>query len=167
MNKYKVAFTTERDAWSCIIECDTISDLEQIIRRSVDTGRTGGGSIDVTEVDEDTPIIELSLNMATEFYLGMYLVDGESAADTCWLKHSSDGWRISIGGFNLSMSNGGSPYFRLHSGTRFEFKEDILYFFSKWVRQESKRRFDRVYIELSEEFAAEQTEQMQRYEVIE
>ena len=45
-----------------------------MIRRSVDTGRTGVGSIEVTEFDEDTPIIELSLDMATEFYLGMYLI---------------------------------------------------------------------------------------------
>ena len=81
--------------------------------------------------------ITVSLDMATEFYLGMYRVDGESSAATCWLKHSADGgWKISIMDFNLRAGRDERPCFRPSGqGSIFGTKERALEVFTQWTRQ--------------------------------
>ena len=89
-----------------------------------------------TAKESDMNRMELSLDMATVFYLGMYRADGKGSTGACWLKHDvAGGWRISIDELNMMYSVNTMVYFRSRVGSSFPTKEDAMYFFEKWTRQ--------------------------------
>jgi len=87
-----------------------------------------------------TEKVELSNDMATEYYLGMYRANGKVSAETCWLNYRGECWIISINEHYLHdnpnerySSIYGSPCFVYKSGTQFCSRDSAMECFNKWL----------------------------------
>lgn len=87
-----------------------------------------------------TEKVELSNDMATEYYLGMYRANGRTPTEICWLTSRGDGWIISINEHYLHHAPNeryagiyGSPCFIYKSGTQFYSKDEAMKCFNQWL----------------------------------
>lgn len=107
--------------------------------------RKGDWTLGSEKIEEPPADISVSLDMATEFYLGMYraIADQAHTYGTCWLKHISGdisgAWIISIDTLHLRVGDDAIPQFELRGPTCFRTKEDALKKFTEWTRQHTAR----------------------------
>ena len=85
--------------------------------------------------------VELTDDMATDFYIGKYRANGRVPKEECWLSSSSGHWIISINEHYLLdepneryTSIYGSPCFVYKFGTKFYSKDSAMECFNKWLK---------------------------------
>ena len=85
--------------------------------------------------------VELTDDMTTEFYLGIYRANGKTSEENCFLNCKGEGWIISINEhYLLDEPNEkyatiyGSPCFVYKFGTEFYSKDSAMECFNKWLK---------------------------------